>query len=106
MAFGKREVLGMADARRASSVLRTLLLIPSLADTIPGFSISSAFSKFGFELILISAIQRRLGHRPWLFLLAFMTLAWTLSMFISNVVCCLDKLPPLRNAFGEVLLCV
>lgn len=50
-----------------------------------GFSISAAFSKYHFELMLARHLQRRLGHRPRLFLLAFMLLGWFLSAWISNV---------------------
>ena len=46
----------------------------------PGFSISSAFSKYHFELEIANFIQVRIGHRPRLFLLAFMSMGFFLSM--------------------------
>eukprot|EP00123_Amoebidium_parasiticum_P014325 comp22443_c0_seq1/m.33709 comp22443_c0_seq1/g.33709 ORF comp22443_c0_seq1/g.33709 comp22443_c0_seq1/m.33709 type:complete len:792 (-) comp22443_c0_seq1:35-2410(-) len=52
---------------------------------IGGFSISTAFSKYGFELILASALVGRLQNYPRVFMLAIMSLCAFLSMWISNV---------------------
>jgi len=69
-----------------------------------GFSISAAFSKCNFELRLASVIQRAFGHRPRVFLLAFMLLGCFLSCWISNIaapVLLTSLLLPIVRDFGS-----
>eukprot|EP01116_Phalansterium_solitarium_P006164 TRINITY_DN1846_c0_g1_i3.p1 TRINITY_DN1846_c0_g1~~TRINITY_DN1846_c0_g1_i3.p1 ORF type:complete len:689 (-),score=259.19 TRINITY_DN1846_c0_g1_i3:756-2822(-) len=76
------ELLSAADATKlmlSQVTNHTVMLV------IGGFAISAAFSKHHYELHAASFIQRRFGHRPRVFLLAVMLLAWFLSAWISNV---------------------
>ena len=57
----------------------------AVANTQRGFTLSAAFSSNKFELYIAWFLQRRIGHRPKLFLLAFMFLVFFLSLWISNV---------------------
>lgn len=70
----------------------------TIALVLGGFAISSAFSKFQFELHLATYIQSKTADRPYMFIFAFMLLGFVLSMFINNVaapVLCLTVLLPI-----------
>eukprot|EP01116_Phalansterium_solitarium_P005291 TRINITY_DN1680_c0_g1_i4.p1 TRINITY_DN1680_c0_g1~~TRINITY_DN1680_c0_g1_i4.p1 ORF type:complete len:720 (-),score=201.48 TRINITY_DN1680_c0_g1_i4:270-2429(-) len=76
---------GVMSADDAKTLILSKMFDHTVALIIGGFSISAAFSKHHYELQIASIIQQRCGHRPWLFLLLIMLLAWFLSMWISNV---------------------
>lgn len=77
----------------------------TLALVLGGFTLSAAFSSNKFELYIAWFLQRRIGHRPKLFLLAFMFLVFFLSLWISNVaapvLCTTVILPILRDLSPE-----
>jgi phosphate transporter len=66
-----------------------------------GYTISTAFSRCQLELRLADYLQRYLGHRPHLFILAIMFLGLFLSMWISNhtapILCATIILPVVRD---------
>eukprot|EP01135_Chromosphaera_perkinsii_P002521 Nk52_evm37s224 gene=Nk52_evmTU37s224 len=89
------------DAEGAAKFIFSKVFDHTLALVLGGFSISAAFSKYEFELVLASWIQRSCGKKPYLFLLAFMALSFFLSMWISNVaapvLCTAIILPIIRD---------
>ena len=92
------------SAEKASKVAFGAMFNDTIMLILGGFSISTAFSQCGFELRLAAVIQRSLGHRPILFLLAFMALGAFLSMWISNVaapVLLTSLLLPIVHDFGS-----
>ena len=92
------------SAEKASKAAFGSMFNDTIMLILGGFSISTAFSKCGFELRLAAVIQRQLGHRPILFLLAFMALGAFLSMWISNVaapVLLTSLLLPIVHDFGS-----
>ena len=92
------------SAEKASKVAFGAMFNDTIMLILGGFSISTAFSQCGFELRLAAVIQRQLGHRPILFLLAFMGLGAFLSMWISNVaapVLLTSLLLPIVHDFGS-----
>ena len=92
------------SAEKASKVAFGAMFNDTIMLILGGFSISTAFSQCGFELRLAAILQRQLGHRPILFLLAFMGLGAFLSMWISNVaapVLLTSLLLPIVHDFGS-----
>jgi phosphate transporter len=92
------------SAERAARIAFAAMFNDTIMLILGGFSISAAFSKCQFELQLASFIQRMFGHRPRLFLLAFMFLGAFLSMWISNVaapVLLTSLLLPIVRDFGS-----
>lgn len=68
------------NAKTAAKTVTSAFFSTTVTLVIGGFSISAAFSKFKYELEIANFIQAKLGKRPRLFLLAFMSLGWFLSM--------------------------
>jgi anion transporter len=91
-------------ADRATKAAMGFMFNDTIMLILGGFSISAAFSKCNFELRLASLIQRAFGHRPRLFLLAFMMLGCFLSCWISNIaapVLLTSLLLPIVRDFGS-----
>eukprot|EP00899_Mesostigma_viride_P017284 jgi/Mesvir1/25557/Mv01794-RA.1 len=97
----KDKALSAPDSSRLvlSSMFDHVLIL-----LLGGFTLSAAFGQCAFELRIAGALQRALGHRPWLFMLAIMLLSLFLCMWLSNVtapVLMLSVLLPILRDFDH-----